>query len=143
MNEQLEHLKDKGKKGEEFFLIWAGKWCAGYMKTPGVVPEMDVRIEVFGNTIKETLINLSKKIRIKEFPSKTSQRSPAHTGIDTPTFPQRHNSPRYGRLPENRDSSPGNLFAMVANRSRKWPSNGMVRSHLPNNLVMANRIRRT
>jgi hypothetical protein len=69
MNEQLEHLKDKGKKGEEFFLIWAGKWCAGYMKTPGVVPEMDVRIEVFGNTIKETLINLSKKIRIKEFPS--------------------------------------------------------------------------
>ncbi|MFA5423056.1 MAG: hypothetical protein WC374_04295 [Phycisphaerae bacterium] len=62
----LEFLKDK-KGDEEFFLIWSGCWCAGYMKTPGSIPTMDVSTEVIGETIEEALTNLCKEMKL-EFP---------------------------------------------------------------------------
>lgn len=64
IEEKLEFLKDK-KDDEEFFLIWNGTWCAGYMNTPGIVPEMDISIEVTGDTIGESLTALRKEIGLE------------------------------------------------------------------------------
>lgn len=55
IEQKLEYFKNK-KPGQEFFLIFDGEaWCAGYMNTPGIVPEMDVTLEVSGQTIDEAL----------------------------------------------------------------------------------------
>lgn len=61
LGEKLEFLKDQNSE-DEFFLIWNGAWCAGYMKTPGVVPEMDVSMEVFGDSIDEAISALREKL---------------------------------------------------------------------------------
>jgi len=67
LEQKLEFLKDKSPKpdkaDEEFFLIWNGAyWCAGYMNTMGIVPEMDITVEVMAKTIDPTLDLLLKKI---------------------------------------------------------------------------------
>lgn len=62
LEQKLESLKDK-REGEEFFLIWNGSWCAGYMTTDGIAAEMNISVEVMGNTIGEALELLAKELR--------------------------------------------------------------------------------
>ena len=56
IEQKLDDLKGM-VSGEEFFLIWSGEiWCAGYMITPGAIPEMDVSIEVTDESVLEFLM---------------------------------------------------------------------------------------
>lgn len=58
----LNRLKDK-RPGEEFFLIWNGRWCAGYMALSGITQEMNVSIEVCRKTALEALRVLRKRTK--------------------------------------------------------------------------------
>lgn len=71
LEEKLREFVDEARfRGEEFFLTYlppnpicdgddgSGSWCAGFMLTPGLVPEMDISVEEEGATPEEALAAL-------------------------------------------------------------------------------------
>lgn len=71
LEERLSEFVEEARiRGEEFFLTYqppdprfdgedgSGGWCAGFMLTPGLVPEMDISVEEEGETPEEALAAL-------------------------------------------------------------------------------------
>jgi len=66
LTQRIEKLKTRGIDNEEFFLIYNGSWCAGYMFTPGLNCEMDVQLEVTAETIDAALTELEQNLKGKQ-----------------------------------------------------------------------------
>ena len=63
IEQRIEKLKTRGIENEEFFLIFNGQWCVGYMFTPGLMPEMDVQVEFSHDTIHGALDQLENFVK--------------------------------------------------------------------------------